>query len=204
VSHVRLSCGGIAAGPLWVPPFDLHLGESVCLHLPEYTDDAPLVAALKGLARGEEGGQPPRVVWGGLAWDDRPRIMRFFLPSPRAVDWLRRVAHVQHTEALAALKQVDLDPSWRLNRMAGNPRTWLGLAAAWAQSPDVLIFSTTGCDPLGQKRVIQAVARWLESGGAAVRLTDPYWTQGSLHTDCVPIPGCMCLKVEQHPAPAIH
>src|SRR5947208_639789 len=31
---VRISCAGVSAGPLWIPPFRLESGELVCLHMP--------------------------------------------------------------------------------------------------------------------------------------------------------------------------
>src|SRR5882724_4762030 len=31
---VRISCAGVSAGPLWIPPFRLESRELVCLHMP--------------------------------------------------------------------------------------------------------------------------------------------------------------------------
>jgi hypothetical protein len=76
----------------------------------------------------------------------------------------------------------DLDPQIRLNYLPGNYRALLGLAAAWARRPDVLVFSAAAIDQTGRQGLARQITTRLDHW-AAIELSGPYVSQGQSHID---------------------
>lgn len=85
-----------------------------------------------------------------IAREADPRTMRKRLfQEAAAVDWL--VQHSALTEETAEkfIAEMPVRVAPLLSHNAGNPRRFLGLAAALSHNPDVLIYETGGMDPAG-------------------------------------------------------
>jgi hypothetical protein len=88
-------------------------------------------------------------------------------------------------------------PDCPISSLARNPRTLLGLEAAWARGADVVVFSTVGCDPAGVRAVYDAVAARLHRG-AAIQLSYLFLQSRTMRRDC--FPGSVCVEVTRNPA----
>jgi len=182
---VLLACEGVSIGTLWLPPFELKAGEAICLHMPSQVsqaDQESMQDALTGKQILPGLRLYGKVVWAKPATNPRNffgllRIGR--LTQPRPADWLSREAGVLSAEANAIVTRLGLQPEWKLCQLAYNPRTLLGLEAAWARGANVVLFSARGCDPVGIQQVQQAVLSRLERC-AAIELCDPKNQEGAV------------------------
>lgn len=198
--ELRVSCDGCAVGRLTVPPFRLHAGAAVCLHLPGpvYSKDwHALVQVLTGAQPLPSVRQFGRVQWAEPASTPTTvlGLLRQGRLTPlRPVDWLQRVAGLSAADSTSVVARLDLRPEWRLSQLAGNPRALLGLEAIWAQRADAVVFHTVGCDPSGVKRVFEAVAAHLAEC-PAIYLSSWFWQDGGQQRDH--FPGATCLDITQ-------
>ena len=193
---VRISCQGVCAGPLWIPPFRLESGELVCLHMPClcFSEEERLVIQLlTGELSNPNISQNGKIV---LADGPSCRAGLFGLFRRQRVGaWLRKKAGISAHEAQAIAARLGLH-SDQICRLAGNPKAHLGLEAAWARKADGLIFSTVGLDGLGRKSLFEAVLSRIDQC-PAIHLSYEYWTQGRLERSCDP--RARCIEVTQTP-----
>jgi len=177
-----LSCSGAEIGQLSAPPFELHRGEVVSLFLPAVTSPADESALIDALTAN----QPcPDLILRGRVRQALPAAYpaNFFallrwgrLTQPRPVDWLQRNAPLSPKEANEICVRHGLQPEWRLCQLAGNQKALLGLEAAIAHRPDVLVFDTVGLDFNGVRGMFAAIDSFRRSG-AAVYLSTCYSCQ---------------------------
>ncbi len=191
MANLLLSSSGAALGELWLPPFALRVGESLCLHVPAPAwgeQEAQLLRALTGVD------QVAGIVAAGRVEYASPATRRTgllgLLRQPYAVDWLRRTARLNRDDARRVVAGLGLKPEWRICQIAGTPRALLGLEAVWARGAEGVIFSCVGLDPCGRQAVFEAIRSRL-SRCAAVYLSYPYSTQGRQERDH--LPGARCL-----------
>ena len=177
MDNLLLSCDGAAVGGQWLPPFRLHAGESVCLHVPGPAwgeDEERLLRVLTGAEK------VPGVRVSGRVEYACPATGRTgflgLVRQPYPVDWLRRTAGVTPGDAERIVARLGLKPQWRVCNLPGTPRVLLGLEAVWARGADAVIFSCIGLDPLGRQAMFDAVRLRL-GPCAAVFLSYPYTTQ---------------------------
>jgi hypothetical protein len=181
-------------GTVYIPPFSLRLGELVCLHLPHPIPDGfqgDLLHVLTGKRRVTGLRLFGRVLPAAPARDDRLGLFRFLRPL-RAAQWLRKQAGMSRHEGSMALRRIGLDQDWPLTHLAGNPRTLLGLEAAWAGGAEVLVYWTNCCDPSGARAVHAAVASRLPTC-PAIHLSFLRFQNGQPFRDCYP--GVTCIDL---------
>jgi hypothetical protein len=195
---IRIACDGAQIGPLRLPPFQLKTGEAVTLLLPRPFPEHAQEHLLQALTRA---GSVPgiqhfgRVEWAAPAVAPRGWLALWRqgrLTQPRPVDWLRANANLSGAEADTVVGRLGLNPRWRLSELAMNPRTLLGLEAAWARGAEVVVFQTSGCDPAGVREVFAAVASRLQKC-SAIYLSHGFWSQDQFQRDC--LPGASCIEV---------
>jgi hypothetical protein len=192
---VRFSCEGITVGEIWIPPFQLRVGEVACLHMPS----PRLVAEKDDLLKAFTGRRslPGLHLHGKVEYAEPPPsragVLGFFRSS-RPADLLRQSTGVSREEAARVVARLGLKPEWRVNQLAMNPKTLLGLEVAWARGADVVVFSTVGCDPLGVQTVFREVASRVKNG-AGLYLCYPYLQDGQEHRDC--FPGSLCVQLSR-------
>jgi hypothetical protein len=192
MNPVRISCDGVIIASLSLPPFQLKLGEVLCLHLPSPAlskEETHLINALTGkrLVLGLH-------LFGRVCFAAPPTRRGIFglFRSLHPIDWLRHSGGLLRAEAEAIIERLGLKPEWRLSQLPATPRTLLGLEAAWAQGAEVVVFSTTGLDPTGVLAVFEAVASRLDRC-AAISLSYPSVQNGQMKRDC--FRGALCLEV---------
>jgi hypothetical protein len=193
MDQLLIASQGFRLGWGWFPPFLLHTGESVCLHVPGPAwgdDERDLLGVLTGMADLPEVRVLGRVEHARPAMG-RPRLLGL-IREPYPVDWLRRQVGVSRDAAERITARLHLKPEWRLDNLAGTPRTLLGLEAVWARGADALIFSTVGLDPLGRQTVFDAVRSHLGTC-AAIYLAYPYTTESRNERDH--LPGATCVDM---------
>ena len=193
---VRISCDGVSAGPLSIPPFRLESGELVCLHMPCLSDSKEERLVIQ-LLTGELS-DPNLVHNGRIFLADGPTCRAGFFGlfrRQRVRAWLKKKAGISAPEAQAIATRLGLH-SDQICRLPGNPRAQLGLEAAWARRADALIFSTVGLDPLGRKSLFEAVLLRIDQC-PAIHLSFQYWTQGRLERLCHS--RARCIDVTQTP-----
>jgi hypothetical protein len=190
-----VSSDGFACGALWVPPFRLARGECLQIVAPSYGDSLMIGAALAAPPAGVQ--VAGRVQFARRAWDPRGRFARLFRPAPTAAGWLVRMAAISAGEAVALLGEFgfDLDPQTRLGRLPGNYRAILGLAAAWARRPDVLVFTAAATDWTGRQWLARQITARLDHW-AVIELSGPYFSQGRDHIDPPLLPGASSVSAE--------
>lgn len=199
MANLRLACTGARVGTLFIPAFQLRLGDLVCLHLPhplpdEAEDDLLRVLTGKQLSVGFR--LLGRVLAAVQACDDRPPILRLLRPL-RVTRWLRQRTGMSHQEANEVLRRIGLDQDWPLTHLAGNPKTLLGLEAAWACGAEAILFATYGMDYSGRQAAHGAVASRLASC-PAIHLSRVFFQNGQLLRDC--FTGATCIEVSHSSA----
>jgi hypothetical protein len=202
MKDLRVACTGAQVGTVIVPPFSLRLGQLVCLHLPHPAPDGFEDALLRVLT----GRRPAaglrlfgRVAAAAPAQDDRIGLFRLLRPL-RARRWLRQRSGMSEPEAGAALSRIGLDRDWPLTHLAGNPKTLLGLEAAWAGGAETILFWTNWCDPSGARAVYAAVASRLATC-PAIHLSRLRFQDGRPTRDC--FPGAACVELRDSSAAPI-
>ena len=78
----------------------------------------------------------------------RRGLFRSLSPSSSA-HWLSNAAGVDPQSAQEIISELPIDVHPKLDWNAGNPRNFLGVAAAIQTAPDVLIYASLGMDPVG-------------------------------------------------------
>jgi hypothetical protein len=194
MTDLRMACTGARVGTVFIPPFPLRLGELVCLHMPY-----PLPTGFQSeLLHALTGKHPTtglrlfgRVLPAAPACDDRIALFRLMRAS-RAVRWLRQQTGMSRYEASMALRRIGLDQDWPLTHLAGNPRTLLGLEAAWAAGAEAIVYWTTSCDPSGVRAVHTSVTSRL-AACPAIHLSFLRFQNDEPVRDC--LPGFPCLDL---------
>jgi ABC-type multidrug transport system ATPase subunit len=77
------------------------------------------------------------------------RGLREYFRHETSIEWLSRAAQISRDEAEQIIDTFNVPVANILSQNAGTPRRILGIAAALARKPDVLIYSTAGLDPQG-------------------------------------------------------
>jgi hypothetical protein len=200
MERLLVACEGITVGSLQVPPFELRAGRLVCLHVPGPADSADqfhLVQALTG-ARPLPGLRLFGRVEAAMPPTQPAGLLGLFRRLPRAATWLSRSAGIPAAEAEAIVARLVQATDERVGQLPighlpMNPRTLLGLEAAWARGADAIVFTTVGIDPRGYRLVFEAVSSRLPRC-AAIRLSYARWTQGGWERACFPLGTCVELS----------
>lgn len=192
-----LACTGSQVGQIRLPPFELHSGQFLCLHVPgplhSHKEEAQLVAALTGNKPA-----PGLVVHGRIEHARQPTgnrwPWRLFVHSPLCSSWLRRAGQLPQPQADTIVAGLGLAPHWRILNVSGNLRTFLALEATWARRADAVIFTLCGwCDPRGWRWVQTGVTARLDTC-AAIHLcfqdTNGHWCENLL-------PQARCISLER-------
>src|SRR5690349_18786768 len=148
----RLACNGFRAGESVVPPFEVGRGEIVKIEFsPRCAQDIHIAEHLFCGNVLQSG----RIATVELAMQRSG--WREFLHAQTTSEWLIANCGMTRDDAIEQLQRVQVDPDAVLSQLAGNPRWMIGFIAAMHDQPDVLVFTTTGCDPLGMQRALEAV-----------------------------------------------
>lgn len=192
MASVQLESLGFEIGSLSFPPFLLRGGEAITLYLPMHTevDQQHFVQCLIGRQR------PPGLVIHAsvlLAMPAKPSSSWLgWLRSQTPFDWLRKNTPLNKDQIHDILNKHELERNLPLSNYAGTPRALLGLEKAYALGAEVVIFSTSGLDPLGFQRVFRTVEEHLPEC-SAIYMAPPYLCQGiERHNQ---FPGSLCLAV---------
>ena len=76
-------------------------------------------------------------------------VRRRLLRQPTDVEWLTQNAGISSEAAATIIDGFPIRVAPRMNQNAMNPRRFLGLAAAIAKNPDLIVYATSGMDPRG-------------------------------------------------------
>ncbi|TWU14654.1 hypothetical protein CA54_35230 [Symmachiella macrocystis] len=76
-------------------------------------------------------------------------VRRRLFRQPTVIEWLTQNADISADDAAAIIGGLPVHVLPLLSYNAGNPRAFLGLAAAIAKKPDVIVYSTSGMDLCG-------------------------------------------------------
>lgn len=127
-----------------LPSLDVKRGDAVSLLVPDefYAEDS----ILDGIAaRLRTDG---RIV--GIAKPARRRGGLYRILSPSTTDrWLSKEVGIDQQSAQKIISELPIEVHPKLEWNAGNPRNFLGIAAALQADPDVLIYASAGMDPVG-------------------------------------------------------
>jgi hypothetical protein len=150
-----MECLGLTAGPARVPPFRLHAGEALCLHVeppsPYWSD--VLLPLLTGRVA-----HPSLILWGKVTYLERPMPRRGWFGrrlDRTAREWLTAERGLTEAEAAFVLERLSIAPEMETGRLGWNERTRFALEAYLLRPSDVLVFDTAGQDPLGRQRVFE-------------------------------------------------
>jgi hypothetical protein len=131
-----------------------------CVHLPTSCDYEAFAKVLESACR--TAGKSLAV-----ASLPRPAFSLRLLRRPTVCEWLATVAGIPLSDAeqIVAGLPVPVAPHYQSNAM--NPRRFLALAAAITRGTDVLLYETSGMDPLGRAK-IHAYARQRYPAGCLI------------------------------------
>jgi hypothetical protein len=119
--------------------------------------------------------EPVRTPSGWLQW----------LRPSTPFDWMKKNTKLSDKDILEFLRQNHIEQHVPVKNQAGTPRLMLGLAAAYARFPQVILFSTAGQPPLGVQQAFDYVLRHL-ADCSAIYLAWPYWQGGVLRNEVLP------------------
>jgi len=97
--------------------------------------------------------QPARVEIAPVACHPRSGWKRIFNGNQTVASWLAKDAQISIDHANEIINGFPIPVAARLNQIAMNPCRFLGLASSISRSPDAIVFSTAGMDPLGFKKL---------------------------------------------------
>ena len=192
-----LECDGIFLDELFIPAFRLKTGEVLCWTLPGPIDwewEELLVRRLTG-SHSESVRLFGKVfmvdpwTWSVKGFWQRLRS-RFH--RPLVVNKLAKEAGITKDQAGILAQRHGVSTKDRLWGISQNPRVLLALEIAWARRADVVVFSTSGCDPIGIRAIYHEIQAHLQHI-AAIELCYPTWTQGRTVRIC--FPGATCLEI---------
>ena len=183
MSEIFLICRGFEFGRYHVPAFEVRANEVVALQLPAGFEAASQLAAnLTGLVPRSEIEIRGRCVVAERA--DPPPDWRRWFSDPTPDRWLTSKCF-SPDEAATVLNRHNIDKRHRLSRYPATTRTLLGLEVAFHSNPSVVVFNTSGLDPLGELAV-QELVRSNLSRTSAVYLATPFLSQGVRHRRLMP------------------
>ena len=144
-----MECFGLELAGSILPPFELHAGEALCLHIEHST--IPWYEGILKLLRGDIS-DPQLRVDGQVRYLERPMPGRGWFGRRKNMlpgNWLVNEVKLSPTEANRILNQLNVNPDLRIGWMGWNERTLLALEAYFVHSPDLLVFDTSGNDYQG-------------------------------------------------------
>jgi hypothetical protein len=200
---------------LELPTLDLSPGRILCLHIPRQFHAAgdTLEQDLLDFARRQGKAaircQPagfesrflgPAWMMTGIGWFSR-LIWRYPMRrrpgSQTSMEWLSRAAGISEEESGQIISGLCERVADKLDWNAGTPRCLLGIAAALAHQPDMVIYSAVGLDAQGCRKVHGYVAAKC-SQLCVLHVSYPSeYGDGSPHPrDCPPGAGCITLAAD--------
>jgi hypothetical protein len=206
MNALRLECHGARVGRYFLPPFRLHLGEAVCLHVPFLScsgDEKQLRGVLteaEPIAGLEQHGP---IAWADpVKWERRG--FRVLFRDPTVAEWLQQTAGYSPRDALAVVERLGWRTDWRFSALPGTHRALLGLELTYARGCEIILFSTPGLDPAGIRAVHEFVSSRL-AGCAAIQISHLDIHQrrwDCLQEDRGTFPAATCLVFEPALGPA--
>lgn len=136
------------------PKLELQSGATLCLHIPPGFHDQEALVEEEILKQAHQQGKTaiiskPATHRAGLLERFRKR---------NAIEWLAHEAGTSKAEAAILIAEFGIPIAPDLSSIPGTPRCLLGIAAALARKPQVLMYSTAALDPIGCIRVHQFLA----------------------------------------------
>jgi hypothetical protein len=183
MAKIKMKCRGFSSGPCWVPPFELRDDEAITFVMPHgsFEHSQGLVDTLVDNRAGTV------ELFGRASWAApaaTPSGLRRWIHGYSATSWLRRVSGIATAQASEIVRRLQIDRD-DLRSLAGNPRLYLGLEAAWARAAEILIFSTVAIDPSGVEKAFEMVREHL-SLCPAIYLSFPFITQNTITHNVFP------------------
>jgi hypothetical protein len=175
---------------LVMPRFQLARGKIICLHIPHGFNGAGEVLESELLQLAKRQGKTAVV--------SAPAQVGFGANGPlleqTSAEWLSVTAGVSIEESEQIIIGLGERVADKLAYNAGTPRCLLGLAAALISKPDVVAYSTLGCDVQGKWTVHRFVASRC-IGMCLVHISHPsVFGDGSPHPRTCP-PGAQCFTL---------
>jgi hypothetical protein len=151
-------------------------GEFFCLHVSNARAAVSVEKHLRllGAGQGKQFTHARRMSQHRWPW-------RWWQPSSCAA-WLARRVNVSLPQAQALIEELPVSVPQRLDQCATTHRILLGLAVALANRPDILLYRTSGLDPLGILTVHEYVEKHCQDL-CALHLSLP-----TVHGDGTPAP----------------
>jgi len=176
MSRLVMKCCGERLLDVFLPEFELSVGQVLTIQLPTHFNDETLVDVLTGRKKSTYLEIFGRVRFASVSSLDSQagfldRLhLRFY--SPRVLDQFTRHSNITAERALAIMSSLGIEPGRRINQLPGNPRLRLALQLAFADASDVVVFNTGGCDPCGVLQAYEDIASYLPRG-AAIEICSP-------------------------------
>jgi hypothetical protein len=198
MADLRIDGQDFRVGRWHFPVFSLRGGECVTLCFPKeaYVDADRIIACLTGM-------EPvPGLKLHANALFAKPASdftgWRRWFHDPTPFHWLKKNIAISDDAIRAFLREHAMDPSIPLSRYAGTPKLMLGLEAAFARRPGVVVFSTAGLDSLGVREAFGLVAEHLPEC-SALYLSWPFSRQGQEQHDFFPNSARVIVSAEYEP-----
>ena len=156
-----IACEGFRVGESIVPSFEVGPGEIVKIVFPSRHSKDMHLAAQRIRSHFPRDGRASIV-----ELPMPPFWLREVIHRQTAAEWLIERCGMNRQDAVEQLNRVQVNPDHPLSQLAGNPRWMIGFVAAMHQRPAALVFTTTGCDPLGMQLALAAVSEQLQDSAA--------------------------------------
>jgi len=185
MTDIRIDGRGFSVGRWHFPAFSLRCGECVTLCFPKeaWVDADRIAAGLTGMEPVAGLKLHATALFAKPAAS--PSGWRRWLQDPTPFEWLRKNTALSDDAIQSFLRKHEMQRSIPLSRCAGTERMLLGLEASFARRPGVVVFSTSGLDPLGVREVFEIVREHLP-GCSAIYMAWPFFCQGQEQHDFFP------------------
>ena len=203
----RIDSQGFSVGQWCFPAFSLGRGECITLCFPKqaivdtFVEQELILPALTGSRPVSGLTLRTSIVVAEAATSPSGWRQRLIQSTP--FDWMKKHTALSDDAIASFLQKHNMDRRLPLSAYAGTPRMVLGLGAAYARKPGVIVFSTAGLDPCGVRETFQLVTDHLLEC-SAIYLAWPFFSQGQEHHHF--FPGSVSVSViknERLPALAI-
>jgi hypothetical protein len=199
MADIRVDSQGFSIGRWYFPPFTLRGGESVTIRLPPkaLVDEDRITRCLTGVECVAGLKTEARIICAKPAAS--PTGWRRWFQAPTPFVWLKKNTSLSDDAVRFFLVEHQIDLKIPLSRLAGTPRTLLGLQAAFARRPDVIVFSMNGLDPMGVRETFRIVAEHLWQC-SAIYLAWPMTCQEQIVHDFFPGSAEVTVIDNRHPS----
>ncbi len=166
--ELEITCNGFQIGKIAIPNFEVRKGQLSCFHWPLPRGSLEETHFWRILLGTET--EISLQVFGKVTKINLPcekkGIFSYFFYRETIEKLLMESGNIDAKQVSNILKKLSIVPHSFISSISLTTRILLGIEMAWGNSPDVVLFETSGLDPLGIETICQAILGKLDTCAA--------------------------------------